>query len=255
MPARGYPMSIYKQDEVSIRELRHAFRTSASLRAAHALADAILTAGNAAADELFAAARALLLEIADDDPARAARNDAARALQQGVTGAVEYFRAKVVVATLDEDFAVADRATRRRADALIRTFAPGGRLSDLSQSGERLQRQAQVLRDGLAAFPGMQAVAARLDAKLDAHARALAEVAREAEELVAARQRLTHARAQADRLRSAGWHQVESLAAWMPEQDIDVRRIYPVRNTAAPEEEGLADLEAAGAEPLPDAPA
>jgi hypothetical protein len=94
-------------------------------------------------------------------------------------------------------------------------------------------------------------VAQPLDAPLAAHAQALADVAREARELVAARKRLADARAQADRLRSAGWQQVESLAAWDPAAEIDVRRIYPVRNTAAPEEEAIAELDAAGAEPLP----
>jgi hypothetical protein len=228
-------MSLYKQDGTLHRELTHAHDRSTDLRSRNRLAEVVITQGKKAADNLYLCAIRHRTEQADDDPARARRDEAAAALYEGCLGIVRHFEAKITIECTDQLGKVTNKERLARARSVIDKFLPAGRPSAVATAGPQLQVNGQVLRDGVASFPGMHKLAAQLDPLLVGHAAGMAEVRKEDEELSATQKQLDDARTEAVRLRRAGQAYVEFLAIWEPELGIDPSRIYPRTSRRAPE--------------------
>lgn len=247
-------MALFKQDEVVVRQLRHAHQATARLRDAQPLAAEVLDAGLSAADALWSAAIDLQAEAADDAPTRALRDDAATELLERIAHVLRRFRALVTLASTDETGAVTDPDSLRRAEGLLDTFLPDGRPSSLRISGYGLLLDAQNIREGIANFDATAELATRLDPTLHAFEAALADVDREDRELDQARRRLDDARDQALQALLIARAYVDFAALHHRDLQLDPRRIFPVPPRRNRPTEDAAALDDAGVEPLPPTP-
>lgn len=247
-------MSMAAVDRVRIRELLHAYNRAATVRAADLKAEEVLANGRDAAHALQTQVSRVLAEEADDPPHRVARDRAAEALRTGAAAALRRYRALVAVQATDPvTGSVLDQGLVDHAESLMDTYLPDGNLGGLAQDGPALQIQARLISDALATRPLGAPLAANVVKLHHDHGQALERVAREADELAAARKALEAARAEADKWRRAGFLYASFLqvATAIP---VDLRSIYPVEARKRSGDPTAADqaLTEAGAEALED---
>src|SRR5688572_14705848 len=114
-------MPMADEDRVRIRELKHAYSRSESVRVANPLAEAVIARGNEAGQALNQQVSAVLAEVADDPPVRARRIRAAEGLRNGTSAAIRRFRAAIALKATDpETGEVIDQPLLDQADALAR---------------------------------------------------------------------------------------------------------------------------------------
>lgn len=223
-------MPIGKLDQRRINDLHRADAKTAFWRDYMPEAKTVFHRVTKAADALASAAEAWDAERADDDPARAARDEAAAKLRETASQLVGWVRSRARLDASDAVGNVTDPARIAAVDAFLAEYLPEG-----TQAGHSLVTSARSLATGFVRF-GYGAQGEALARLIDAYDAAHRKVETESIELAAAQRVLEEARAEADAARAAARAYTVYAAAWAPSLGIDVADAFPTvtRATAGP---------------------
>jgi len=242
---------LHQEDELEIRQLRHAYRASRKLASEHAQLDEVLTAAHRAGERLWRAALALVEEEADDPPVRAARNDAARELRHAAIGILRRFSSRVLLAATNELGEVVDSDLQERSTRIVQRFLPTRGYARIREHGQELLTDVNDLVAELESFDSMAAALPSLQERMLAYRSAIGAVERERDELAGARRKTDEARAEAQRLGAAARDYVSFLSKWSPNLGVDPLELFPVPHLPLTVPEILVELDAHGVDLLP----